>query len=181
MDLYVLVNATGYLTNNVTALANEPNIGTQNNASATVWVPPYADVSISKEFQALNGTVITEANYISTFWSVLKLRNLGVDNSSVWVFDTPDTMLQFITVGGEDFLASFDNGTTWINGSSTSITITPIGGFWRIWIPTMNVNDDIWLRLYTTTAWWMGTGDTYNYCIYLYQRLIHHKIMQEQI
>ena len=87
LGLYCLVNKTGTITNTAEKTCSsiyDPN-KCNDNASASLCVPPAADVSVSKEFwdgseaNKCAHIPVTSANFGSNVWSVVKVTNNGPD------------------------------------------------------------------------------------------------------
>jgi uncharacterized repeat protein (TIGR01451 family) len=103
-----------------TTLTNYANASSQtydwdminNEANASVDVPPAADVVITKEFVDEHGNPIDAADYNGTVYVRITLTNNGPD-SAYGVF-VEDTFLNELLPNYVNSRYSYDNGATWI-------------------------------------------------------------------
>jgi uncharacterized repeat protein (TIGR01451 family) len=161
--LELFVNVTGHntiVTNTVVATSFETELNPDDNtASVMVTIPAAAHVNLTKEYNNLQGNVITSSNYQQNFWAIIKANNIGPDSTDVILEDVLNSFpfIQFATdTFGENFYASFDNGVTWIPGSLSGINFQDLTAFGNFFITNMQPGDNVWLKVFLTTDFATG-------------------------
>jgi uncharacterized repeat protein (TIGR01451 family) len=162
LQLFVTVTGSNtILTNTVTVTSNNFETDpSDNTATVDVIVLPASYVGLSKEFQDLNGNVITQANYQDNFWALIKAINQGPDSSGVIIEDVLNTFpfIQFATdTFGESFYVSYNQGVTWTPGSTSGITMQDLTAFANFHVTNMPVYQELWLKVYMTSDFSTGT------------------------
>ncbi len=157
LGLYCLVNKTGTLTNIANKTCSsiyDPNT-TNNNASASLTVPPAADVCISKEFwdgSEANKCLhipVTTSNFGSNVWAVVKVTNNGPDMVPTMI------VTDKLPVGLVYIAHAIFNGTDHILGNPAAFN--PATGQWTI--NNLNAGASYYLGLYCLVN---KTGEIHN-------------------
>lgn len=124
------INQTGNITNTVNEISQD--VYTPDpypSANATLTIPKAAIIKLNEGFRdSLNGSTISDGNYLDWVYAVATTTNNGPDTANV-IYQSESSGF---TPNGT-YYVSYDYGTTWIKNDGSYNIIT---GIWSIQLPS---------------------------------------------